>query len=244
MDIKEINSGIDQDTHWYYQSKKLPLFDFFEKLPSGITYDIIDVGSGTGFFARTILEHFPTKINKCYLIDIEYSEEEMQASLNTRLIKQHKIPDTISNTLVVMMDVLEHLEYDALMLDNIKKNCIGNNNYFFITVPAFMSLWSQHDVYLEHFRRYTISTLKSLLDNCQYSYKNIYYLYGTLFPMVWTMRKIANLLPPKKNYTSEMKPASPLVNKILYTVSKFDARNLKNNKLMGVTCVAHGKIDK
>jgi hypothetical protein len=36
MDIKEINSGIDQDTHWYYQSKKLPLFDFFRKLPDDI----------------------------------------------------------------------------------------------------------------------------------------------------------------------------------------------------------------
>jgi hypothetical protein len=59
-----------------------------------------------------------------------------------------------------------------------------------------------------------------------------------------TMRKIANLLPPKKNYTSEMQPASPLVNKILYTISAFDANHLKNNKLMGVTCVSHGKIIK
>ena len=244
MDIKEINSGINQDTHWYYQSKKLPLFDFFRKLPDDITYDIIDVGSGTGFFARIILEEFSTKINKCYLIDIEYTEEEMLASQNTRLVKQHKIPDTISNTLVIMMDVLEHLEHDDLMLNSIKNNCVGDCNYFFITVPAFQTLWSQHDVYLEHFRRYTISSLKNLLDNCKYTYNNIYYLYGTLFPLVWIMRKIANLLPPKKNYTSEMQPASPIVNKVLYTISAFDANHLKNNKLMGVTCVSHGKIIK
>lgn len=240
MDIKEIPSGIDQDTHWYYQSKKIPLFNYFESLPNDIQYDIIDVGSGTGFFAEELLRAFPYKIYRCYLIDTEYTADEIKSSANTRLIKQNKIPNVISNSLVVMMDVLEHLEDDKKMLNEIMVNAV-NQNYFFITVPAFKSLWSVHDEYLCHFRRYTISSLRKVLTDSNYKTNSIYYLYGILFPLVWLGRKISNLLP-NPEIKSEMKAAHPLLNKILFSICRFDANHLTKNKLMGVSCVAYGKF--
>lgn len=240
MDIKEISSGVDQNTHWYYQSKKIPLLNYFESLSTSIKYDIVDVGSGTGFFAEEILRTFPDKINKCYLIDSEYSEDEIKKSENTRLIKLNKIPNVISNSLVVMMDVLEHLEDDKKMLDNIKSNALGEN-YFFITVPAFKTLWSAHDEYLCHFRRYTISSLKKVLVNSNYKISLIYYLYGILFPLVWISRKVSNLMLGK-DVKSEMKATHPFLNKILFSICRFDANYLTRNKLMGITCIAYGKI--
>ncbi|RKS01827.1 methyltransferase domain-containing protein [Flavobacterium sp. 102] len=242
MDIKEISSGVDQNTHWYYQSKKIPLLNYFESLSTDIKYDIIDVGSGTGFFAEEILNAFPQKINNCYLIDTEYTEEEIQKSSGTRLIKQNKIPDLISNSLVVMMDVLEHLEDDKKMLDEIRANAKGQN-YFFITVPAFKSLWSAHDEYLCHYRRYTIPSLKKVLVESNYKITSTYYLYGILFPLVWLSRRISNLVPSKE-VKSEMKPLHPILNKIIFSICRFDANYLTKNKLMGVTCIAFGKIIK
>ena len=242
MDIKEISSGVDQYTHWYYQSKKIPLLNYFKNLPDTIQYDIIDVGSGTGFFAEEILKEFPNKINKCYLIDNEYTSEEIENSKNTRLIKQIKIPTVISNSLVIMMDVLEHLEDDKKMLDEIMTNATSQN-YFFITVPAFQSLWSNHDEYLCHYRRYTISSLKEVLQKSRYDINSSYYLYGILFPLVWLSRRISNLLP-NKEVKSEMKPLYPFLNKILFSICSFDANFLTRNKVMGVTCIAFGKITK
>jgi hypothetical protein len=242
MDIKEISSGVDQNTHWYYQSKKIPLLNYFKSLPTNTKYDIIDVGSGTGFFAEEILKAFPKKINLCYLIDTEYTEAEIKASANTQLIKQNKIPEVISNSLVVMMDVLEHLEDDKKMLEEIRANAVGQN-YFFITVPAFKSLWSAHDEYLCHYRRYTIPTLKKVLVESHYKINSTYYLYGILFPLVWLSRRISNLLPSKE-VKSEMKPLPTFLNKILYSICSFDANYLTQNKVMGVTCIALGKIVK
>lgn len=242
MDIKEISSGVDQNTHWYYQSKKIPLLNYFKSLPTHIKYDIIDVGSGTGFFAEELLKAFPEKIGNCYLIDTEYSLDEIAKSSTTRLIKLNKIPDVISNSLVVMMDVLEHLEDDKKMLDEIKANAT-QENYFFITVPAFKSLWSAHDVYLCHYRRYTIETLKKVLLESKYQISSTYYLYGILFPLVWISRKISNLLPSKEA-TSAMKPMHPILNKLFFSICRFDANYLTKNKLMGVTCIAYGKIVK
>ncbi len=239
MDIKEISNGIDQNSHWYYQSKKIPLLNYFKKLPSNSKYDIIDVGSGTGFFAEELLKSFPERINNCYLIDTEYSEEEIKKNKNTRLLKKNEIPDSISNSLVIIMDVLEHLEDDEKMLNTIKINSIGEN-YFFITVPVFQSLWSAHDLYLCHYRRYTSSSLKKLLLKNNYVVVKNYYLYGTLFPFVWITRKISNLFP-NKEVKSEMKSIHPLLNKILFLIASFDANFLQRNKLMGVSCVAFGK---
>jgi hypothetical protein len=218
------------------------LLNYFQSLSNEIKYDIIDVGSGTGFFAEEILKAFPEKINNCYLIDTEYSEDEIKKSSDTRLIKQNKIPEVISNALVVMMDVLEHLEDDKKMLDEIKANATGQN-YFFITVPAFKSLWSAHDEYLCHYRRYTIATLKKVLMESKYTLTSTYYLYGILFPLVWLSRRISNLSPGKE-VKSEMKPLPPILNKILFSICSFDAHYLTQNKVMGVTCIAIRKIIK
>jgi hypothetical protein len=138
------------------------------------------------------------------------------------------------------MDVLEHLEDDLLMLKNIKKNCVGDNNYFFITVPAFYSLWSGHDVYLGHYRRYKIATLKKVLDEAGFTTKNSYYLYGSLFPMVWTVRRLDNL--KKKKAISNMKPFNKLTNNILYSITSLEMKITSFNKIFGVSCVAEGKI--
>ena len=241
MDLKEISSGIDQNTHWYYQSKKLPLLNYFKKLPDDVMYNIIDIGSGSGFFAKELLNTFPDKINNCYLIDSEYTVKEINNSIGTKLLKQNKIPSSISNSLVILMDVLEHLEDDFQMLNDIKNNSIGSTNYYFITVPAFKTLWSTHDDYLCHYRRYTITTLKRVLLKSKLPLDSIYYLYGTLFPFLWIKRKIDGLILPKE-LTSEMKPIHPILNKILFSIGKFDANYMNKNKLAGVSCVAFGKL--
>ena len=139
------------------------------------------------------------------------------------------------------MDVLEHLEDDYAMLQSIKNACVGSNNRFFITVPAFYSLWSGHDVYLGHYRRYKIATLSAVLNRAGYTITNNYYLYGTLFPMVWLVRKISNM---KKNEeaTSNMKPASGLVNSLLLAFNSIEMKLAFLNKMFGVTCVGEGKI--
>ena len=139
------------------------------------------------------------------------------------------------------MDVLEHIEDDIAMLQSIKKNCVGDNNYFFITVPAFESLWSGHDDYLGHYRRYRIASLKRALAAADFKVTNSYYLYGSLFPLVWTIRKISNLFK-KGAAQSDMKPSSALINALLLKFNAAEMRIAKNNKLFGVSCVAQGKI--
>jgi len=242
MDLKELESGVDPKKHWYYQSKKKPLISFVKKvyLQKKIPLTLIDVGSGSGFFMHELKEAIPEMISKIYLVDIGYSEEEIAATRNQLIEKTKSLPDKIENAIVVMMDVLEHLQDDYGMLSAIRENSVGEN-YFFITVPAFMSLWSGHDVYLEHFRRYTKKTLRTLLHHSRYTIQSLYYFYGSIFPAVWLARKMKG---DKEKIDSDMKPMSSLTNGILRAVCSIEFPFRKINRIAGVTCVAEGSFSK
>lgn len=241
MDLKELESGVNPEVHWYYQSKMKPLFTYTRQVLASVPQlTIVDVGSGSGFFAISLEKRFSSQIKKVYLVDINYTAEEIAATRGAKIEKTLRIPDKIENSLVILMDVLEHLEDDLKMLNEIKANCVGPDNSFFITVPAFKSLWSGHDDYLGHYRRYKIATLSAVLSKARYTIKNTYYLYGILFPLVWVIRKLSNL--SKKEASSNMRPFSPITNKILLGITSAEMNISTANKVFGISCVAQGKI--
>lgn len=242
MDLKELESGVDPKKHWYYQSKKIPLVNYVKKIYNRkhIPLTLIDVGSGSGFFMYELAEQLPGMIAKIYLVDIGYSEIEITSSKNQLIEKTKTLPSTIENAVVVMMDVLEHLEDDHAMLKAIKKNALGTNNHFFITVPAFMSLWSGHDVYLGHYRRYTSQTLSGLLSGSSFSADSVYYIYAFIFPLVFLSRK---LKAKKEHPTSDMKPSGAVVNGFLKWICSIEMPVRRMNKLAGVSVVAEGSFE-
>jgi SAM-dependent methyltransferase len=241
MDLKELENGVNPDVHWYYQSKKLPLFRYAERLlAKGQALTIVDVGAGSGFFALELEKHYGSAIAKVYLVDIGYTAEEIAATRGQKIEKVTVIPSVIEHGLVLLMDVLEHLPDDLAMLTSIKQACVGDNNHFFITVPAFRSLWSGHDVFLGHYRRYRIPMLRSVLEKANFRRINNYYLYGSLFPLIWAVRRLSNL--QKKEAVSNMQPAHPLVNRLLLGITGTEMKFTGVNKVFGVTCVGEGQI--
>jgi len=243
MDLKELENGVNPKTHWYYQSKRRPLAAYFEKISAELKQKVtvIDFGSGSGFFAHDLLEYYPDKIDEIWLVDIGYTEEEMANTGNPSVKKMRYIPEGVDNAIIIMMDVLEHIEDDYGILKEITDKC-RSNVYYFITVPAFMSLWSGHDLYMEHFRRYTLKTLRKLLGSQKYNTRNDYYIYGWIFPFVWVVRQFNKADEDKLPETSDMSEMPKPVNAVLKYINYFEMLFRKLNKLFGVTCVSEGKI--
>lgn len=246
MDLKELASGVNPSRHWYYQSKKVPMFKFFKKLQAaqGKSLTVIDFGAGSGFFAYELLAAFPDSIKEVLLVDIGYTEAEMATTDHPKVKKMHFIPNGVEDSVVLMMDVLEHIPDDYAIMDDIKSR-LGKNAHYFITVPAFMSLWSGHDVYLEHYRRYTLGSLKKLLVAKDCTISSHYYIYFSLFPLVWLIRQIKNIGKKDKNAMPESSDMGPLptpLNELLKQFNVFEMNFRKLNKLFGVTAVSEGKI--
>ena len=126
MDLKELESGVNPEVHWYYQSKMVPLVNYTRKvLATTQQVTVVDVGSGSGFFAISLEKKFGDQIKKVYLVDINYTPEEIAATKGAKIEKVLSIPSRIENGLVILMDVLEHLEDDLKMLTEIKAACTG-----------------------------------------------------------------------------------------------------------------------
>ena len=81
-----------------------------------------------------------------------------------------------------MMDVLEHIEDDRGYLRDILR-LLKKDGTVFITVPAFMSLYSLHDEELKHFRRYNHKQLKEVTVSAGLKEKKWSYFYFCLIPL-------------------------------------------------------------
>ena len=88
-----------------------------------------------------------------------------------------KLPfDSNSFDVVCAFDVIEHVEDQSLAVKEMKRVC-KLNGIIYVTVPAFMFLWSHHDEVNQHFRRYTSRTLEDVFKT--YKLKKLYLSYFT-----------------------------------------------------------------
>ena len=143
MDLKEIESGVNPDIHWYYQTKKIPLFRYIEKLYKleRQKFNIIDLGAGSGFFSQELYKNYAQFINNICLVDIGYADEDIILSSRTSSEKRKEIPPNISHSLVMMMDVLEHAENDLDLLIKIKRASSGKNYFLDITEDIRLQIY-------------------------------------------------------------------------------------------------------
>jgi hypothetical protein len=140
-----------------------------------------------------------------------------------------------------MLDVIEHVDDDvALIADYARRAREGTR--FVISVPAFDFLWSPHDEFLEHRRRYTLDTLTAAVEGAGLEVVTTRYFFGMLFPAVAALRLADRALKGDKEATkSALKAAPEWLNKTLVAIHDVERAALfPVNKLAGVTafCLA------
>ncbi len=220
---------VDPSKHWYYQSKLLSVREKVESL--GIApKKIIDVGAGSGFFSISLASDFSEC--KVVCVDTNYLEDSESCDGAIKFTNSTK---PLQGDLYLLMDVLEHVEDDQNLL--VKSLEIANpGSIVLITVPAFQSLWSNHDVFLEHFRRYKVKELIKIVESCDLRIIECHYLFSFLFPFVWIIRKL-HLTPKNK---SNMRDFNSLLNKLLTKVCFFEHTKIKNG-LFGISIILVAK---
>lgn len=133
-----------------------------------------------------------------------------------------------------MMDVIEHVDDDrGLVADYVAKVRPGTR--FVITVPAFQWLWSGHDVFLEHYRRYTVGQAEAVLRAAGLTVERGWYFYGAVLPLVAGVRVAKRVTAHSTPPGSDMKVYGPLTNALLYGVSPAKTAVMTANRLGGTT---------
>ena len=126
---------------------------------------VLDVGAGDGYLARSLLTRLPGG-SQVVCFDPMYSDQHLAraaAAPTPGLSFARERPDRRFD-LVLLLDVVEHVPDDRAFLSEIVANALAPGGSALVSVPAWMSLFSGHDLALGHHRRYRPAELRSLMD--------------------------------------------------------------------------------
>ncbi len=193
MNIEEYERMYDlEGSYWWFQGRRKIVESLIDNFVSEVPRRgrVLDVGCGTGLMLAR-LRHFEP-------VGFDFSPVSMQFC-RMRGLKNLLRGDVVklpladnSVDLILALDLIEHIERDDLMIKEFNR-VLRPGGYLVATVPAHESLWSDHDVALHHFRRYSYKGFRSLLKKGGFSFRK--YSYGisfTYLPIV-CFRKLQKL---------------------------------------------------
>jgi len=171
MDLREKSENTNR--HPWELSRSQIVLNLLRQNNNNIIY--ADIGAGDAYFTDKVTD---ITNNTVFAIDNEYCNKKSDGKVvylnEISLLKDNSVD------YLIMMDILEHIEND----DSFFKECLTklrSNGKIIITVPALQFLFSKHDEFLKHFRRYNKKQLSILLKNNNINIIDIHYFYTILF---------------------------------------------------------------
>jgi len=231
MDLIEATDAPSRHRHPWEQARLWVLQQLIARhvrLDPGST--VIDIGCGDAFVIGSLAQSFPGTrfigVDAAFTADIVQSQQK-HLPPNVHLVQDlNSVPDSRRAALILLMDVLEHIDDDGGFLkDVLSRPFSGPDTQVIVTVPAYQWLFSSHDVFLKHFRRYTNGQLRRRLEGAGLSVLDLGYFFASLLPL-----RVANVIaeriwrPAPVSGTGLSRYAGgPIKSGILSSVLKADA---------------------
>ncbi len=216
LDLKSNDQAFDN--FWYRARRDLTEIILKEYNISGKR--ILEVGCGAGSQLEVLLKNNEVigwDINELAIkeakdrgLDVCYGNVE-------NIIEKHEKYDV-----VCAFDVLEHLKNDELAIKNIYE-ILKDDGYFIFSVPAFQFLFSAHDVFVGHYRRYSMKRIKKIIFDNNFKKVKLFYWNFFLFIPVMIARLVSKNKPPR----TSIKKIPKILNIFLYGVLRAENKLIK-----------------
>jgi len=187
-----------EESNWWYRGRRHLVskwvkrhFEAHRGAANGRRLRILDVACATGMSFRFLSQYGDIR-------GIDISNETIRLC-KTRGIDRIVQCDAMklpfrdgSFDVVLALDALEHFPDDRAAIREIRR-VARPDALILVTVPAFMFLWSPHDVAYHHFRRYTRGELGAKLRAEGLKLRRLSYYSMSVLPPVFAMRKMRGL---------------------------------------------------
>lgn len=224
MDIREIGNTTlaSERRHWWIVTRFHYIDHALRRLVAdgGEAVSVIEFGCGTGQNLWYLRRASPFRGFIATVVGVEPSFPENLALewklAEDRIVKEQ--PGDSDFDFLLAADVLEHVEEDAAALAAWTES-LKPGGLVLLTVPAFTFLWSGHDDYLEHKRRYTRKQLDRLAASQGLCRVKSAYVFSFIFPLVVLIRKVLR----RNARQSGLSRPPPFANRVLKGLGRIEA---------------------
>jgi SAM-dependent methyltransferase len=216
-----------EDRHWWYAERRHLLGRMVEGLTPGKALDIGAAGGGN----TRVLRRAGWQVSA-----LEYGQDGalVAAERGLAVVRGDATALPVADDsldLVVAFDVLEHIVDDDAAVAEVLR-ALRPDGTFLIAVPADPRLWSEHDVAVDHVRRYTRPTLTAVLERGGFEVTSMTSWNVLLRPVVALRRRTSS--------GSDLEQIHPVVNAGLKAVVTVE-RYLPVKAMPGVTLFAQAR---
>ena len=224
----------EQETkHWWYRGmlalcqSQLKQHVFLQSFDN-IGCTILDVGCGTGYWTKNLLRY-----GRVFALDNAQEALEICRKRGLRnLIKSSA--DALpfvdkSCDLITVFSVIEHLDKDRALIEEVQR-VLKPDGYGIFLTSAYMFLWSKHDEFARHKRRYTEGLLNKMIGDSGLEIVKISYVNTFLFLPILLVRVMGfkRLTKRHENTVSPDLFAPPkLLNNLFYLLLRLESWLLK-----------------
>jgi SAM-dependent methyltransferase len=167
MDLLELPEGNFQRHPWETARAKF-FCDLLRRrgLMNG-SRRVLDIGAGDGYFAGCLAAAMdPGSTVVCS--DLNYTDQHLRRFSSTAApgVSFVKQPPPGPFDLLVFLDVIEHVPDDRELLTASAARYLGPGGAILVSVPAYSLLYTRHDQYVGHYRRYRPAGLRRVVGDC------------------------------------------------------------------------------
>jgi SAM-dependent methyltransferase len=235
MDERLMKAMLEVDEHhWWYRGRRAIIRSELARLPLRRPAVVLDAGCGSG---RTMQEL--VGFGEVHGLELDPEAAELargrgHGEVHTGRLEELPWPPD-SFDLITCLDVIEHTPDDGATLSALREVC-KPGGWMLITVPAYPSLWSLHDVANHHYRRYSRRTLRAVAEGSGWrvvrlSSFNSLLLAPAAAVRLAQRRRLRNI---DGSYTPELKLGPAWLNGVLERPMRAEARWLSRGHTLPV----------
>lgn len=182
----------NEDRHWWYRGRRRIVQRELDHVPVPAGAHVLDAGCGSG----RLLDELVRVGWHVSGLDMNPDSVEIARGRGHHDVHQgvvESLPwEDETFDLITSLDVIEHTADDRISMRELRR-VLKTGGRMLITVPAYQALWSSHDVFNRHYRRYDRKMMRALAADLGLTIERMTYFNSLLLPPAAAVRLLQRM---------------------------------------------------